>query len=90
MTSRIAKKLFAAASSVVMLATAAPAFAAAHSVGQNVSTPDGTVWMIFQGQSGVCRRAYTSAGAFLSYGFNSWSQVVAANSDDTALPVCSG
>jgi hypothetical protein len=32
------------------------------------------------------RRAYTSAGAFLSYGFNSWSQVVAASAEDLALP----
>ena len=85
-----AKKLFAAGASVAMALTAVPvAFAAAHSVGQNISSTDGTVWMVYQGTSGVCRRAYTSAGAFLSYGFNSWSQVVAANSDDLALAVCS-
>lgn len=84
-----AKKIFAAGSIASMLLMAAPALAVAHTVGTNISSTDGTVWMIYQGTSGVCRRAYTSAGAFLSYGFNSWSQVVAANSDDLALPVCS-
>jgi hypothetical protein len=38
--------------------------------------------MIVGGQ----RRAYTSAGAFLSYGFNSFASVVPASSDDLALP----
>lgn len=84
-----AKKIFAAGSIASMLLMAAPALAVAHTVGTNVSSTDGTVWMIANGASGVCRRAYTSAGAFLSYGFNSWSQVVVANSDDLALPVCS-
>lgn len=85
-----AKKIFAAGSAVAMLLLgAAPVLAVAHTVGTNISSTDGTVWMIANGASGVCRRAYTSAGAFLSYGFNSWSQVVVANSDDLALPVCS-
>jgi len=57
------------------------AHAAPHTPGTNVIN-NGTVYMIADGQ----RRAYTSAGAFLSYGFNSWSSVVPANSDDLALP----
>lgn len=91
MSKILVKKIFAGLSAVAAAAALAPAsvvFAAAHPVGTNVDA-SGTVWMIYNGQSGVCRRAYTSAGAFLSYGFNSWSQVVAANADDLALPVCS-
>lgn len=87
MQNSVAKKLFAVGSAVAMtLSLAVPfvASAAPHAVGTNVSTPDGTVWMV---TSNNTRRAYTSAGAFLSYGFNSWAQVVPASADDLALPV---
>ena len=58
--------------------------AAAHGAGTNIVGSDGTVFMItLDGQ----RRPYTSAGAFLSYGFNTWASVVPANSDDLALPL---
>lgn len=83
MTSSFSKKLVAAVSVASMFAFAAPALAAAHAEGTNVSKPDGSVCMVRMGQL----QCYTSAGAFLSYGFNSWSQVVAANSDDLALPM---
>jgi hypothetical protein len=53
-------------------------------VGTNILTPDGTVSMI---ASDGTRRPYTSAGAFLSYGFNSWGGVVTASAADTALSV---
>jgi hypothetical protein len=57
--------------------------AATHSAGTNVLN-NGTIYMVTaDGQL----RPYTSAGAFLSYGFNSWSNVVQANSDDLALSV---
>ncbi len=50
--------------------------------GTNISS-NGTVYMITaSGQ----KRPYTSAGAFLSYGFNSWADVVTASSADLALP----
>ncbi len=90
MSTNLAKKIFAGLSAVAITVAVLPtaALAAAHPVGTNVNY-QGTVWMIYNGTSGVCRRAYTSAGAFLSYGFNSWSQVVEANADDLALPVCS-
>ena len=87
MQNSFAKKLFAvglAASTALWGLAPLAAHAAPHAAGTNVSTSDGTVWMITSNGS---RRAYTSAGAFLSYGFNSWSGVVAANSDDLALPV---
>ncbi len=43
----------------------------------------GTVYLITaSGQ----KRPYTSAGAFLSYGFNAWTNVVQAGSADLALP----
>jgi hypothetical protein len=54
--------------------------AAPHDSGTNIVS-NGTVYMIVNGQ----RRAYTSEGAFLSYGFNSWGTVVPANSEDLAL-----
>lgn len=86
MQTSIAKKIFAvgvAASTVLMSLAPFAAQAAAHVNGTNIKTSDGTVYMVIEGQ----RRPYTSAGAFLSYGFNSWSQVVDANADDLALPV---
>src|SRR5581483_8557971 len=86
MQNSVAKKFFAVGSAVAMTLSLVVPFAAnaaAHAVGTNISTPDGTVWMI---TSTGTRRAYTSAGAFLSYGFNSWSQVVPASAEDLALP----
>jgi hypothetical protein len=56
-------------------------FAAAHSPGTNVIS-SGTIYMIANGQ----RRAYTSEGAFLSYGFNAWGTVLPASPEDMALP----
>lgn len=50
--------------------------------GTNISS-NGTVYMITpNGQ----KRPYTSAGAFLSYGFNNWTNVVPASSADLSLP----
>lgn len=86
MQTSVAKKIFAvgvAASTVLMSLAPFAAQAAAHAEGTNIKASDGTVYMIIGGQ----RRPYTSAGAFLSYGFNSWSSVVDANADDLALPV---
>jgi hypothetical protein len=86
MQNSVAKKIFAVGSAVAMtLSLVAPfaAQAAAHAAGTNVKSSDGTIWMI--SPEGT-RRAYTSAGAFLSYGFNSWASVVDANADDLALP----
>lgn len=58
--------------------------AAAHSAGSVVSSSNGTIYFITEEQT---RRPFTSAGAFLSYGYLSFNQVVPANSDDLALPV---
>ena len=44
---------------------------------------DGTIYRIFGGS----RLPYTSAGAFLTYGFNSFNDVVNANSADMQLPI---
>lgn len=85
MQNSVAKKLFAVGlAASTALASFAPlaATAAPHAAGTNVNY-NGTVWMIMPDGT---RRAYTSAGAFLSYGFNSWSTVVEANADDLALP----
>ncbi len=62
---------------------ASPPTGGAHSAGSVIKTSDGTVWFI---TGDNMRRAFTSAGAFLSYGFLSWSQVVIANTGDLALP----
>lgn len=86
MSNSLAKKVFAVGSTVAMVFSVfpvTPAFAAPHSAGTNIKSSDGTVWMIMPDNT---RRPYTSAGAFLSYGFNSWSSVVDANADDLALP----
>ncbi len=87
MQDTLAKKIFAVGSAAAMVASlVAPlaAHAAAHGVGTNVKSSDGTIWYI---TSSGTRRAYTSAGAFTSYGFNSFATVVDANSDDLNLPV---
>ncbi len=86
MQNSLAKKLFAAGMALSTAAMALAPFAAkaaAHAVGTNVKTSDGTVWMI--SPEGT-RRAYTSGGAFLSYGFNSFANLVDANAEDAALP----
>lgn len=67
--------------------TSAPTLAAARSLGTNISTSDGTVYTITQESNITVRRPYTSAGAFLSFGFNNWGNVLPATADDLALPV---
>lgn len=52
-----------------------------HPIGTNVIS-NGTVYRIMQGPN---INAYTSAGAFLSYKFNAWKDVVPANASDLAL-----
>ena len=47
------------------------------------STPDGTVWFVTKDMQ---KRPFTSAGAFLSYGFLNFSQVQPADASVTALP----
>jgi hypothetical protein len=86
-TMSLFKKLVTVASTVALLASglafsAPTALAAAHGPGSVVKTSDGTVWFITSDNQ---RRAFTSAGAFLSYGFLSFSQVVDANADDNGL-----
>lgn len=54
----------------------------AHPEGTNVLGPTGIVYRIVDGK----RAPYTSAGAFLSYKFNTWGGVIPANSADLALP----
>jgi hypothetical protein len=82
----IVKKSFAVASSTALAAAsllgfAGAAHAALHATGTNVSS-NGTVYFL----DGSSKRPYTSAGAFLSYGFNSWGTVVSASAEDLALP----
>jgi hypothetical protein len=67
--------------------TPTPTVGAAHSIGSVVKTSDGTVWFITTMGGGVATRyPFTSAGAFQSYGFLSFGQVVDANASDLALP----
>jgi hypothetical protein len=79
------RKLFAVGSMVALFAALVPmsAVAAPHGPGSVVKSSDGTVWFITSDNQ---RRAFTSAGAFLSYGFLSFAQVVDANAEDLALP----
>jgi len=80
----LAKKLFAVGSAAAMTAALLPAMASAavHSAGTNCLS-SGTVYFI--NASGQ-KQPYTSAGAFLSYGTNSWSNVVQCSAEDLALP----
>ena len=55
---------------------------AAHSPGTNVQSGSTIYFINAQGQ----KQAYASSLAFTSYGFNSFSNVVQANSADLALP----
>ena len=87
MQNSLAKKVFAvgiAASTVLLSLAPLAAHAAVHAAGTNVSASDGTIFMI---STDGTRRPYTSAGAFLSYGFNSFASTVTASAEDLALPV---
>ncbi len=55
-----------------------------HSVGINIVTPDGTIYTLTADGK---RRPYTSAGAFLSYGFNSFATTVKAWAGDLKIPL---
>jgi hypothetical protein len=82
----LAKKTFAIASSAAIAVASLAGFAltanaALHATGTNVSS-NGTVYFL----DGTSKRPYTSAGAFTSYGFNSFGTVVAASAEDLALP----
>jgi hypothetical protein len=57
----------------------------AHAAGSVIKGTDGTVYFIPTG--GATRLPFTSAGAFQSYGFLSWGQVMDANTADMSLPV---
>ncbi len=82
----IVKKSFAVASSAAitvasLIGFAGVANAALHATGTNVLS-NGTVYFL----DGSSKRPYTSAGAFTSYGFNSFGTVAAASAEDLALP----
>ncbi len=86
MQNSVAKKLFAvglAGATALMGLAPFAAHAAVHAAGTNVLSSDGTIWMI---TTDGMRRPYTSAGAFLSYGFNSFASTVTASAEDLALP----
>jgi DNA-binding beta-propeller fold protein YncE len=53
-------------------------------VGSNVVDSSGTIYRI---EENGTRSGYTSAGAFLSYKFNSFSAVIPATTADLALPI---
>ena len=55
-----------------------------HAVGTNIVDSSGTIFTLTADGK---RRPYTSAGAYLSYGFNTWNNVVPARSSDLTLPV---
>ena len=60
-----------------------PVSGPAHPSNTNILGPDGTVYLI----QGGYRSPYTSAGAFLSYGFNYWASVMPATTGDMNLPL---
>jgi hypothetical protein len=59
-----------------------------HPLGTNIKDSAGIVYTVTTSDFGVMvRRPYTSWGAFISYGFNTASTIVDANSSDLILPV---
>jgi hypothetical protein len=86
--SKFINKAVTAVSSIALAAMMLVSPLAANSVhaatsGEVYKTTDGTVWFI---TSDMHRRPFTSAGALLSYGFLSFSQVKEADSSVTGLP----
>jgi hypothetical protein len=86
--SNLIKKVVTGVASVALAATTLMApftasTALAATAGEVYKTTDGTVWFI---TSDMHRRPFTSAGAFLSYGFLSFSQVKEADSSVSSLP----
>ncbi|MEZ4180080.1 MAG: hypothetical protein R3B41_00975 [Candidatus Doudnabacteria bacterium] len=80
------KKVAVSISTLAMVSVAfvaSPAALNAASPGEVYSTSDGTVWFITKDMQ---KRPFTSAGAFNSYGFLSFSQVKAADASVEALP----
>ncbi len=78
-------KIAVSISTVALVATVfiAPSTALGATAGGVYSTPDGTVWFVTKDMQ---KRPFTSAGAFLSYGFLNFSQVQPADASVTALP----
>jgi hypothetical protein len=62
----------------------APTSGNAHPAGTNVRAPNGVVYYI---NTQGLRMPYASAGAYRSYKFNTWENLVQANSADLALPI---
>jgi uncharacterized repeat protein (TIGR02543 family) len=61
-----------------------PASGASNPIGTNIVAPDGTVFTITADGK---RSPYTSAGAYLSYGINSFVNTVPAKESDLLLPI---
>jgi hypothetical protein len=83
--SNLLKKVVTGISAFAMVLTIAgvPTTTQAATAGEVYKTTDGTVWFV---TSDMQKRAFTSAGAFLSYGFLSFSQVKDATAEVIALP----
>jgi|GEM_PF-1694428 hypothetical protein len=87
------KMLFGLVAVVTLLMTSHPVVISAETI---VSTPsvdygkniivNGTVYTILKENGKKVKRPYTSEGAFLSYSFNKWSNVVSASFEETNLP----
>lgn len=61
-----------------------PASGSGNPVGTNIVAPDGTIYTITADGK---RSPYTSAGAYLSYGINSFINTVPAKESDLLLPI---
>jgi hypothetical protein len=75
------------ASAIVLAFQFSTAQAAQHALGSNIVTPQGTVYTITKENNQVVIRPYTSPGAFLSFGYNTWESISGASAEDMALPV---
>ena len=77
------KKIFGSLLILFELLLTSTVKAQIHNFKQNVIGTDGTIYFITNDNQ---KRPYTSAGAFLSYGLNSFSATLIATSEDMALP----
>jgi hypothetical protein len=83
--SNLIKKVVTGVSTIALAVSmlVVPVTTHAAAAGEVYKTTDGTVWFI---TSSMQKRPFTSEGAFMSYGFLSFSQVRDADASVTALP----
>jgi hypothetical protein len=76
------KKIILVAICLLVIWPSGIVFAATHSAGTNIKGADGTIYLV---TTDGYKRPYTSAGAFLSYGLNSFAKTQNESTEDSSL-----